>query len=106
MLVLLNPVAGVHEYEVAPPDESVADAPAQSEVELEVALTVIGVLIVRFVPLSAPVSTGALLTTLTLYPVPVPVPPGMVAVMFPLAVAVVSVPRVTGEAKEPEASES
>ena len=34
--------------------------------------------IVKFVPLSAPSTAGALLTTLILYPVPVPVPDGMV----------------------------
>ena len=39
------------------------------------------VLMVKFAPLSAPVTVGELLVTRILYPVPVVVPPGMVAVI-------------------------
>ena len=61
--------------------------------------------IVMFEPLSAAVKDGWLETTLTLYPVPVAVPAGIVPVIVP-EFNVARVPRVTGELNEPLASES
>jgi hypothetical protein len=62
-------------------------------------------LTVKFVPLSEPVVTGLLATTLILYPVPNVVPAGNTAEMVPLVV-LVKVPMLTGDVKLPVASES
>ena len=62
-------------------------------------------LTVKFTPLSLPVTTGLLETTLTRYPVPDACPPGIVALIVPAAVEVI-VPIVTGLANEPLASDN
>ena len=69
------------------------------------AITTVGVvleLIDIFVPLSAPVATGELETTLILYPVPVAVPAGIVPAIVPDVIPV-KVPILTGVAKLPAA---
>ena len=60
-------------------------------------------LIVMFVPLLLPVTTGLLDTTLIRYPVPAVAFAGMVILMVPLVVAG-KVPMAIGEVKLPVAS--
>ncbi len=82
--------------------------PVQMEVPKLEAIETDGVtveLIVKAAEL-VPVTAGFEDTTLTLYPAPVGVPPGIVQEIVPELAVELNVPILVGEAKLPEASES
>ena len=62
----------------------------------------VGKFMVRLVPLSVPVTAGLLLITLILYPVPVAVPEGIVALIVPELASLTVVPIGTGLENDPD----
>ena len=81
---------------MAVPLHTVCAFVAAADVSVTVAATT-----VKLVPLSLPVTDGPLQITLTLYPDPVPVPAGMLALIVPLFRLLTNVPIETGLPNEP-----
>ena len=70
------------------------------------AILIAGKFIVKLVPLSVPVTGGPLLITLILYPVPVGVFAGIVALIVPELALLTNVPIFTGLVNELAASDN
>lgn len=94
-------------YQLIVPAEAVAPRVTVPDPQREPGkvFVIVGLPILRSVPLLLPVKTGLLLTTRILYPVPEAVPIGIMPVIVPDDVWV-KVPIATGEEKLPVASDN